>query len=253
MRATLAVLTLFLSITHATHADAAPRAVTVFLEREGRIVERDGEEVIIPAFGGGDRAWSKIVACVTRQFSPFRVEVVDRRPGRGDFITAVIGGRASQLGLDDDSTNGVGPYNGRVIRNAYVYIFSQVGSGERDVANLCAVTVHEVSHSLGLDHTYKCGDVMSYFLDRCGPRRILDVEAPCGETRARRGANGQRTQNSYRQLAARVGLRDEPDPWEDADAGELDEEPAEPPEAWDNEAAYPEDEARPRQRCGGRR
>jgi hypothetical protein len=64
----------------------------------------------------------------------------------------------------------------------------------------------------GLDHTYKCGDVMSYFLDRCGPRKILDVDMPCGENAKRLCGDGARTQNSFRKLAAAVGLRDEPDP-----------------------------------------
>ena len=89
--------------------------MTVFLERGGRIVS---DEVQIPRFGGGDRAWSRIVACVRAHYAPFAVDIVDRKPARGDFITAVIGGRASQLGLDDRWTNGVGPHSGRVIRNA---------------------------------------------------------------------------------------------------------------------------------------
>ena len=221
MRATLGMLSVVVSVLSVTAkvSEAAPRGVTVFLERDGRTIDHEGEETVIPAFGGGDRAWNGIATCVARHFSPFQVDVVTSRPTRGEFITAVVGGRASQLGLDDRSTNGVGPYTGRVIPNAIVHIFSKVGTGERDIQNLCAVTVHEVAHSLGLDHSYKCGDVMSYFLDRCGARRILDVEATCGESRSRRCANGERTQNSYRRLGAMVGFRDDPD---------LEPEPAEP-------------------------
>lgn len=194
-------------------AEAAPRPVTVFLERGGRVVEHDDEAISIPRFGGGDRAWTGIVACVEKTFAPFQIDVVDQRPARGEYITAVIGGRASQLGLDDRSTNGVGPYApGRVLRDAVVHVFSKVGTGERDVANLCAVTVHEVAHALGLDHTYKCGDMMSYFLDRCGPRRILDVDMPCGEGAPRTCGDGEDTQNSFRKLAAAVGLRGSPQP-----------------------------------------
>jgi hypothetical protein len=224
MRASLGMLTVVASVLSVTArvSEAAPRGVTVFLDRDGRTIDHHGDEIVIPAFGGGDRAWNGIATCVAKQFSPFQIEVVTHRPTRGDFITAVIGGRASQLGLDDSSTNGVGPYSGRVIKNAIVHIFSKVGTGERDVQNLCAVTVHEVAHSLGLDHTYKCGDVMSYFLDRCGARRIMDVEAPCGESRTRRCANGDRTQNSYRRLGAMVGFRDEldPEPEPDVDAND---------------------------------
>ena len=185
-------------------AHARPTPVTVFLDRGGRTVS---EDVRIPRFGGGDRAWAGIVGCVQDHFAPFQVEVVDRKPARGKYITAVIGGRASQLGLDDRWTNGVGPYTGRVIPNAIVFIFSKVGTGERDVENLCAVTAHEVAHAMGLDHSFKCGDIMSYWLDRCGERRFMDADAPCGEDEARKCSAGRATQNSYRRLGELVGFR----------------------------------------------
>jgi hypothetical protein len=221
----------------------------VFLERDGRVFDQGGETIEIPRFGGGDRAWDGIVACVEQHFAPFQIDVVTRRPVRGDFITAVVGGRASQLGLDDRTTNGVGPYApGRVLRNAVVHVFSQVGTGERDIANLCAVTVHEVAHAMGLDHSYKCGDIMSYFLDRCGPRRLLDVEAPCGESRPRSCGDGTRSQNSYRKLAAAVGLRNpgpEPEP-EPADLWEGDTDHQEPAiDSWGHDHPHPHDHSHP--------
>jgi hypothetical protein len=185
-------------------ADAA-RPVTVFLDRAGGVADRGVE---IPRFGGGDRAWNAIVACVRRQYAPFAVDVVDRRPASGDYITAMIGGRASLFGLDDRTTNGVGPYDGTVLRTAVVHVFSQVGTGERDVENLCAVTAHEVGHALGLDHEVYCGDVMSYYLDRCGARRFVDADAPCGETGERGCGSGDESQNSYRRLGELVGYRD---------------------------------------------
>lgn len=226
-------------------AEAAPRPVTVFLERQGRIVDHEGEQVEIPRYGGGDAAWTKVVGCVKAQFAPFQLDVVDQEP-TGDHITAVVGGLASQLGLDDRTTNGVGPYiPGRVQRTATVHIFSRVGTGERDTQNLCAVTVHEVSHALGLDHTFKCGDVMSYYLDRCGARKFLDVTAPCGEFSARTCGTGEQTQNSYRMLASLVGLKNQPapepeppaqdDPWTDDEQVTDDDEPVEDDEQSEDE------------------
>ncbi len=258
-------------------ARAAPRRpVTVFLDRNGRTVSNS---VRIPRFGGGDRAWNWIVGCVREHYAPFEVDIVDHKPAHGDFITAVIGGRASQLGLDDRSTNGVGPHTGRVIPNAVVFIFSRVGTGERDVENLCAVTAHEVAHSLGLDHSYECGDIMSYFLDQCGTRRFVDADAPCGEDEPRRCAGGKRTQNSYRRLGELVGFRDgapprvrEPDDdgwtepaddgWtdEDSDDGwstddtddDADASPA-PIDPYEDEPAMTRASRAPRHPCGGHR
>ncbi len=220
-------------------ADAAPKQVTVFLERNGRVVDHQGEEVEIPRYGGGDAAWGKVVTCVKAQFAPFQLDVVDREP-TGEHITAVVGGLASQLGLDNRSTNGVGPYMpGRIQRNATVHIFSKVGTGERDTANLCAVTVHEISHALGLDHVFKCGDVMSYYGDRCGARKFLDVTAPCGEFSSRLCGTGENTQNSYRMLVALVGLKNapqaEPEPTPDAQDPWTDDEADQPAQQDDDE------------------
>lgn len=221
MRALLLVCLL----TATAHANT-----TVYLERHG--------QDDMPRFGGGDRAWSAIVGCVQRHYAPFAVDVTDRRPAKGPFITAVVGGLASQKGLDDDTTNGVGPYDGTVIRDAVVHVFSQVGTGERDIENLCAVTAHEVGHALGLDHEVLCGDIMSYYLDQCGPRTFVDREAPCGETEARTCGNDDETQSSYGRLVALVGLRKDPVPAQ----VDPDPEPAAEPDAEPEVAPAPEPE-----------
>lgn len=248
MRVTLVVL----AVLSAAPAAAAPRPVTVFLERNGQTVERrNGGEVRIPKFGGGDRAWNAMVSCVKEQFAPFQIEIVERRPAGSDHITALVGGKASMIGLNDRTTAGIGPYDGSVLRGSLVHVFSQVGPGERDHENLCAVTAHEVGHALGLDHTYKCGDVMSYFNDECGPQRFLDADMPCGESEERTCATGDETQNSYRRLASLVGLKGKapaPEPEPPPAVVEDDEEEYEESEEttdssadpWDGPAFVPE-------------
>ena len=75
--------------------------MTVYLDRHGRTVDIGGDSVAIPKFGGGDRTWAAIVGCVKQHYAPFNVDVVDTRPKSGTYITALVGGWASQLGLDD--------------------------------------------------------------------------------------------------------------------------------------------------------
>ena len=140
------------------------------------------------------------------QYAPFAVDIVEDTPAQGPFITAVIGGRASLMGLDDVTTDGVGPYDGTVIRDATVHVFSVI-AGEADVDELCAATAHEIGHALGLDHEMRCGDVMSYSGAQCGARTFVDEEAPCGEDRRRTCGDGNDTQSSYRLLASHVGWR----------------------------------------------
>jgi hypothetical protein len=195
MRTLLSLLVLVAS----TGVAFAAQPVTVYLDRDGEVQRaHDGEDAVtIPRFGG-----------VQKQYAPFAVTFVTERPASGAYITAVVGGYASQLGLDDHTTNGVGPYDGSVIPNAVVHIFSKVGTGEHDVENLCAVTAHEVGHALGLDHEYYCGDVMSYYLDQCGARRFIDVDAPCGEEGPRACGNGDEQQNSYQRIGRNVGWAD---------------------------------------------
>jgi hypothetical protein len=178
--------------------------VTVYLDRDGGTTD-DGVE--IPAYTGSERTWNAVVACVQKDYAPFQVNIVTQQPS-GSHITAMVGGRASLMNLDDRTTNGVGPYSGQIIPNATVHIFSEVGTGPSDVENLCAVTAHEVGHALGLDHEVYCGDIMSYYLDRCGVRHFVDADAPCGETSTRACGGGEQTQNSYRRLGELVGYRD---------------------------------------------
>ncbi|MDX2086546.1 MAG: matrixin family metalloprotease [Kofleriaceae bacterium] len=210
----------------------AHAGVTVVLERDGYATD-DGIEV--PRFGGGDRVWTELVGCVRGHFAPFAVDIVDTKPTRGTYITAVIGGRASQFGYDDDTTAGVSPYReGEVLADAVVHVFSQ-SSGERNASSLCASTAHEIGHALGLDHTNYCGDIMSYYGDACGTREFLDVDMACGERTSRTCGDGGRSQNSFARLAAQVGLRAGAKAEEDDDEGD-EEDDAED----ENEAPTPD-------------
>ena len=235
---------------------AASADVGVFLDRDGGT----DAGVTIPRFAGTDRTWQAMTTCVKANFAAFRVDVGDRRPARGTYITVLVGGRASQLELDDDSTAGVGPYSGEVIHDAVVHVFAE-NIGANEVAALCATASHEIGHALGLDHSRRCGDLMSYDNDRCGTQRFVDADAACGEFEDRACGNGDDTQNSYRRLAEMIGLRARPEPQlepESASAepdSESESEPepeseSEPDSESDPAQIEDDDEAPPAHACG---
>lgn len=202
-----------------TLANGEKQPVIVYLNRDGvtltggwddpargvsSIVYGHGaDEVRFPAFTQGNAVWRETVACVRDKFAPFDVRVVDERPAAGPYIMAVIGGRSTLLGYGD-GVGGVAPYSGGVLQSAVVFTFEQTLYPGAQGA--CEVTTHEVGHALGLDHIHLCQDPMTY-LQGCGEKTFQDQDAPCGEYEARTCGSGQETQNSYRQLAATVGLR----------------------------------------------
>ena len=175
--------------------DAAARTSWIAASAPG-----DGAGVDVPAWTGGAGRWRKVVACVRAGFGPLAIDVVDEEPG-GEFTRIMVGGRPAMLGFGD-GVAGVAP-SGDVLRGAVGFVFS--ANLDDDVASTCESVLHEVGHTLGLDHTRACRDLMSY--DDCGGKTFLDEEVACGEEEARACDDGAPTQSSWRKLVAAVGLR----------------------------------------------
>ena len=202
-------------------AGPAHAQVTVFLDGGGGAIRggrddaaRDtssiayaavGDGVIdVPAFRGGARRWRALAACVRDRFADFDVDVVTERPEAAGFTRVMIGGDPSMLGYGEGA-GGVAPYTGEVVPGAIAFVFADALGA--DVEQLCDATVHEIGHTLGLDHAYRCEDPMSY-LHGCGEKRFADVDAACGEEGERRCGTGEDTQNTWQLLARNVGLRE---------------------------------------------
>jgi hypothetical protein len=202
-------------------APAAPKIPRViYLERRGAVLTAGDDdahqnvssvlrhygkaEVKIPAFAGSDKRWKAITDCVKKQFAPFDVEVTDVRPTAPGYVMAVFGGKPSLVGADR-KVAGLAPYNGDVIPDAVVMIFSHaLGDDARIV---CETAAMEIAHAYGLDHEYTCRDPMGY-LDGCGARWFRDQAFRCGEHKARDCKDGSPTQNSVAKLGAVLGFRD---------------------------------------------
>jgi len=189
----------------------------------GLVARRGFRSTTIPRYRGTRASFNAIVSCVKKRYAAFNVNIHTRRPS-GRYIMAMIGGTSRHLGYSR-GVGGVAPFNGRIIDNAIVFVFDR---SWRRTSSICNTVVHEIGHALGLEHQYLCKDPMSY-LRNCGTKTFQNVDAWCGEYRARRCYRG-RTQNTYQKLARNVGLRRgdtrEPDTHPDTDPDES--EPEEP-------------------------
>ena len=193
---------------------------TIFLERNPIVLEPGIDDAAagkssvvasahktsarVPGWKGSAAGWAKVVACVRELFAPFDVTVTDARPPHDDFVLVAVGGKPTDIGVKTRHVGGLAPFNGEVIPRPVVFAFA--GALRHDVRQICETIGMEVAHTYGLDHAYECKDVMTY-LPRCGAKRFVDKDVPCGERKRRACEGGAATQNSYRELARVLGMR----------------------------------------------
>lgn len=169
------------------------------------VLRRSGVSVVdVPAFRGSDAQWQQFTKCVENHFRAFDVNVVEERPSGNDYVSVMVGGSPKMLGLAD-TVGGVAPYTGKVLPSSIVFVFQ---TPHRSTRSLCDTAAHEIGHTMGLDHSRQCNDVMSY--ESCGSKAFRNEHARCGEWGDRPCADGHGSQNTWGTLAALVGTRKAP-------------------------------------------
>jgi hypothetical protein len=165
-----------------------------------------GRVVRVPRYEASNKSWRRLVACVESKFKDFDVRVTDKLPVNEDYVLVKVGGAPSDIGIKDRKIGGIAPYNGRALPNSLVFVFDQ--AGRYRTKNNCETAAHEIGHVYGLDHTYQCGDTMTY-KQGCGKKTFKKKEMKCGERKLRPCKGATPTQNSWTQLLAVLGPRKE--------------------------------------------
>lgn len=164
-----------------------------------------GQRFTVPRYRVSNASWKRLVRCVEGKFKDFDVVVTDTMPTGSDYIRVKVGGTPADIGMGKRKLGGIAPYNGRAIPNSIVFVFDQ--KGRYRTKNNCETAAHEIGHVYGLDHSYKCGDVMTY-KQGCGKKVFKDVVMPCGEEKKRKCKGALPTQNSWEQLLETLGPRE---------------------------------------------
>lgn len=182
-------------------------ARTIYLQRGAMEVRRGADDAAngvsslvaagthtIPKYRASNANWKRLTACVESKFKGLDVRFTDARPTGSSYVTVKVGGQQRDIGKAGKAIGGLAPFNGEPLSNVIVYAFDQ-GGRYRTRTN-CETIAHEVGHIYGLDHTYNCGDVMSY-LQGCGPKKFVKALTPCGEHEMRDCAGGAPGQDSW--------------------------------------------------------
>ena len=194
---------------------AAKPVHTIYLQRDAMTIRFGADDAAngvsslvapgvvhtIPKYRASNQNWKRLMTCVEDKFAGLDVRFTDVAPSGNNYVIVKVGGEQSDIGKEGGAIGGLAPFNGDPLRNVIVYAFDQ-GGRYRTRTN-CETIAHEVGHIYGLDHTFKCGDIMSYL--QCGKKSFLPETLACGEHETRDCVALRPGQNSAAHLLRLLG------------------------------------------------
>ena len=159
--------------------------------------------VTLPPYSRSDSEWQRVVQLVKEEFAPYNIAITEEDPGATAHIEMVVSGHPSMIGAPGFAA-GIAPFDcGRITDRAIGFAFDRMLQGVEDQAR---VIIHEAGHTLGLDHSYHCPDVMTYLFNCSVRKRFVNQSVTCGES-APRGCQCGGSQNSADHLMRVLGPR----------------------------------------------
>jgi len=175
------------------------------------VQNRHGRTLTIQPFDGTAAQWQDVVRRVRVLFSRYNVSIVEQEPTSGDYVECVVTGNSGSVFRDYTKyTVGVSPSSKtcKTLSRPINFIMPKLGGNGLGVARVSEVIAHEIAHTIGLQHTFPKGDVMSYQNDI--PKTFLDQNMKCGKKinyiwTSINCKCGSVTQNSHQRMLARLG------------------------------------------------
>ncbi len=167
-----------------------------------------------PAYGGTPAQRQSVMAAVSADWAAFDVQVVDARPGQGDYGMTMIGPLDHPLGMGVNSAGPIDCWDENPNNISFVFFGADDLGGQASTAVQATEVSQEWAHAVGLEHVGGGGaesDIMypsnfgpsAAFIDEC---YALAGGVTCADMHAElSGCAEADRQNSFRELLALFG------------------------------------------------
>jgi hypothetical protein len=165
-----------------------------------------GNNVHLPAFSRSAEDKQRVIDLVRAYYEPFNIQVVTQRPTGGEYAMVMVGGVATDVGLDDNRIGGIAPLDcGNMNANDITFAFSAASFYNNDMVALAATLAQESAHAYGLGHTNDTADIMYPYVNDDTEGFVNRTMRIYDATGGNSDCSGTGLQNSYQMMIQNVG------------------------------------------------